>query len=154
MVRKVVWSAVIVILLLVGALASLLAYQRYERWVRERNSPYNQPGTVWTDSVIPMGYGTDLILLRDGTYAATNVCDICGNNFLRGTWRQNAKRILLTPAKNPTKSLLLVKEERSGCEFLRDNTQRLKNHPVFVKRSSQQCKTVLLNEIRARYENQ
>jgi hypothetical protein len=111
-------------------------------------SPYDRPGTVWTDSIVPLGFGTDLILLQDGTYASTDVCDICGgDDFLTGSWLDKGARILLTPSKNPKKEYILVKETRYGCDFLRDDTPALKFHPTFVKKSDQTCIRLRLNEI-------
>ena len=153
MVRKVFTVTAVALLTLTCALGALLVYERAAQWLRERKSPYNQPGTVWTDSVAPLGYGTDLILLQDGTYAARSVCDICSpDDFSKGRWSEDAATVTLVPDADPKKRYSLIKERRNNCQLLRDITPSRASHPTFAKRSSRMCRDLLANELRARFE--
>ena len=138
----------IVGLMAIGALG-LYAYHYPKSRPEERNNPYKMPGTVWTNSVVPLGYGNDLILLQDSTYASIDVCDICPRDeFVRGTWLDTGNRIILTSSEKPHGKYVLLKEERNNCTILKDVSPHLTYHPTFVKRSSDSCMQLLLHEIR------
>lgn len=141
---------------IVAAILFVLSWTYYAplvHWMGRLHIPYRKPGTVWTDAIGMLPFGTDLILWEDGTFASTNVCDICrGDDFVWGRWRDDGARILLVPEKHPDRRYVLVKEKRHGCEFLRDDTARLERHPTFVRKSSNACIRVREQELEGEHQ--